>query len=370
MCARLSLRAVFVLFLPAAACGGGDAPGAAAGGPPAMAVEAITLQASPVERATEYVGTLKSRRSTTIQPQAEGFITRIHTTAGTRVNAGAVLMEIDAGRQRAAVASLESVRAARQADVALARQQAERAKALLDVGATSQAEYEQAQAAVKTAEAQLGALDAQIREQRVELAYHRVTAPAAGVVGDIPVRVGDRVTRSTVLTTIDAAEGLEVNVNVPVQQAANLRLGLPLRVVDDSGAPIADLAISFVAGSVDEGTQSVLVKAPIPNTGGRFRADQFVRVRVVWSSAPGLTVPLVSAVRINGQYFVYVAEAKDGTTVARQRPVQLGEVVGNDYVVISGLQPGERLIVSGVQKIGEGSPVKVGAAPSAPPAGS
>src|SRR5688572_5599479 len=224
MCARLSLRAVLVLLLPVAACGGSDAPGPAAGGPPAMAVEAITLQASPVERATEYVGTLKSRRSTTIQPQAEGFITRIHTTAGARVNAGAVLMEIDAGRQRAAVASLESVRAARQADVALARQQAERAKALLDVGATSQAEYEQAQASLKTAEAQLGALEAQIREQRVELAYHRVTAPAAGLVGDIPVRVGDRVTRSTVLTTIDAAEGLEVNVNVPVQQAANLRL--------------------------------------------------------------------------------------------------------------------------------------------------
>ena len=82
--------------------------------------------------------------------------------------------------------------------------------------------------------------------------------------------------------------------------------------------------------------------------------------------------PLVSAVRINGQYFVYVAEEKDGKTVARQRAVQLGEVVGNDYVVISGLQPGERLIVSGVQKIGEGSPVTLqpAAAPSTPPAGS
>lgn len=335
-----------------------------------MPVQAVTLQPSPVERATEFVGTLKSRRSTTIQPQVEGFVTRIHTRAGARVNAGAVLMEIDAGRQRAAVASLESVRAARQADVALARQQAERAKALLDVGATSQAEYEQAQAALKTAEAQLGALDAQIREQRVELGYHRVTAPSSGVVGDIPVREGDRVTRATVLTTIDAAEGLELNINVPVQQASSLRLGLPVRVVDDTGAPLADLAISFVAGSVDEGTQSVLVKAPIPNQ-GRFRADQFVRARIVWNADPGLTVPLVAAVRINGQYFVFVAESdpeKDGATVARQRAVQLGEVVGNDYVVISGLRPGERLIVSGVQKIGDGSPVSL--QPAQPPAGS
>ena len=356
---------VLVLLLPSlAACSGDSTGGAPAGGPPAMPVQAVTLQPSPVERATEYVGTLKSRRSTTIQPQAEGFITRIHTRAGARVNAGAVLMEIDAGRQRAAVASLESVRAARQADVALARQQAERAKALLDVGATSQAEYEQAQAALKTAEAQLGALDAQIREQRVELGYHRVTAPSAGVVGDIPVREGDRVTRATVLTTIDAAEGLELNINVPVQQASNLRLGLPVRVVDDNGAPLADLAISFVAGSVDEGTQSVLVKAPIPANQGRFRADQFVRARIVWNADPGLTVPLVAAVRINGQYFVFVVEDKDGMTVARQRAVQLGEVVGNDYVVLSGLQPGERLIVSGVQKIGDGAPVSI--QPAAP----
>ena len=340
-----------------------------------MAVEVITLQASPVERATEYVGTLKSRRSTTIQPQVEGFITRIHTTAGARVGTGAVLMEIDAGRQRAAVASLESVRAARQADVALARQQAERAKALLDVGATSQAEYEQAQTGLKTAEAQLGALEAQIREQRVELGYHRVTAPSAGLVGDIPVRVGDRVTRSTVLTTIDAAEGLELNVNVPVQQASSLTVGLPVRVIDQQGAPLADLAISFVAGSVDESTQSVLIKAPIPNAGGRFRSEQFVRARVIWAHDPGLTVPLVAAVRINGQYFVYVAEKdpqKDGATVARQRAVQLGEVVGNDYVVISGLSAGERLIVSGIQKIGDGSPVNVQPAqpaPSTPPSG-
>lgn len=323
-----------------------------------MAVEAITLQPSAVERTTEYVGTLKSRRSTTIQPQVEGFITRIHTRAGARVGTGAVLMEIDAGRQQAAVSSLESVRAARQADVALARQQAARAKALLDVGAISQAEYEQAEAHVKTTQAQLGAIEAQIREQRVELGYHRVTSPASGVVGDIPVRVGDRVTRQTVLTTVDAAEGLELNVNVPVQQATGLKLGLPIQVIDDDGQLTATLAIGFVAASVDEATQSVLVKAPVL-TAGRLRADQFVRSRIVWSADPGLTVPLVSAVRINGQHFVFVAEESGGKTVARQRAVELGAVVGNDYIVVAGLKPGERLIVSGVQKIGDGSPVSV-----------
>jgi RND family efflux transporter MFP subunit len=323
-----------------------------------MAVEAITLQPSSVERTTEYVGTLKSRRSTTIQPQVEGFITRIHTRAGARVGTGAVLMEIDAGRQQAAVSSLESVRAARQSDVALARQQAARAKSLLDVGAISQAEYEQADAHLKSTQAQLGAIEAQIREQRVELGYHRVTSPAAGVVGDIPVRVGDRVTRQTVLTTVDAAEGLELNVNVPVQQATGLKLGLPIRVIDDEGQVLATLAVGFIAASVDEATQSVLVKAPVI-TAGRLRADQFVRARIIWNADAGLTVPLVSAVRINGQHFVFIAEESGGKTVARQRAVELGPVVGNDYIVVAGLKPGEKLIVSGIQKIGDGSPVSV-----------
>src|SRR5690606_13462688 len=258
---RSALPILGLLVVSITACSGGDAgPAAMAGGPPPMPVETITLEPKPVERVSEFVGVLKSRRSTTIQPQVEGFITRIHVQSGARVNPGALLMEIDAGRQRAAVASLESMRAAREADGALARQQADRARSLLEVGATSQAEFEQAEARLKTAEAQLAAIDAQISEQRVELGYHRVTAPTSGLVGDIPVRVGDRVTRSTVLTTVDAAEGLELHINVPVQQAADLRLGLPVRIVNEAGEPLADVTVSFVAGAVDENTQSVLVK--------------------------------------------------------------------------------------------------------------
>ncbi len=108
-----------------------------------------------------------------------------------------------------------------------------------------------------------------------------MTAPAAGVVGDIPVRVGDRVTKSTVLTTVDDNEGLEVYVNVPVQQAPELRVGLPVRLVDDRGAVLGDQQITFVAPSVDRATQSVLAKAALDRADG-LRHDQFVRVRLVW----------------------------------------------------------------------------------------
>src|SRR5690606_25523340 len=166
----------------AAACGGGSPEGAGPGGPGGGAmmgvpVEAVTLAPRPVERSAEFVGIIRSRRSTTIQPQAEGFLVRILVTSGARVSAGTPLFEIDAPSERAALAALESTRAARQADAEFARQQAERAKALYDVGATSLQEFEQATTVQRTAEAQLRAAEEQIRQQEAQLAYFRVVAP-------------------------------------------------------------------------------------------------------------------------------------------------------------------------------------------------
>jgi RND family efflux transporter MFP subunit len=335
-----------------------------------MPVEAVTLALRPVEQTTEFVGTVKSRRSTTVQPQVEGFVTRILVRSGDRVRPGTGLMLIDAGMQQAAVANLESQRAARQADLVHAQQQATRMKTLLEAGAASEAELEQAQMSLATSQAQLKAAEAQIREQRVALAYHRVSAPVAGVIGDIPVRVGDSVTRSTALTTIDQNAGLEVYINVPVQEAPRLKVGLPVDLVDDSGQVIGRETLTFVSPSVDAATQAVLAKASLGQS-GVLRTDQFVRARIVWTEAPALTVPLVALNRINGQFFAYVAESGDGgALVARQRAVTPGAVVGNDYVVESGLKPGEKLIVSGVQKIRDGAPVAIGppAAPASPAA--
>ena len=368
-------RAVFVVLAAVgAACGGAPPEGAAGaaggrGAMPPMPVEIVELTLAPVEQTTEYIGVIKSRRSTTIQPQAEGIITRILASAGDRVTPGTPLFEIDATAQQAGLASLQSVRAARQSDAALAAQQAQRARTLLDVGAMSQQEFEQATAARKAADAQLGAVEEQIRQLQAELAYYRVNAPTAGMVGDIPIRVGDRVIKATELTRVHDNTGLEVYINVPLQEAAALKVGLPVRLVDDTGETIATERVTFVAPAVDDQTQSILIKAPVDARGGRFRTDQFVRAHVVFSTAPGLKVPLVSVLRISGQFFVFVAEAgPGGGLVARQRPVNLGRVIGNEYVVRSGLSAGDKLIASGIQKIGDGSPVA--AAPAAPgPAG-
>jgi RND family efflux transporter MFP subunit len=334
--------------------------------PPAP-VQAVTLQPRPIPRTSEYVATIQSMASTTIQPQVEGFVTRILVKSGDRVRAGQVLVQIDPDKQQASVASLEAARAAREADVAYARQQLERMQKLFESGAVSRQELEQAQTAQHTSEAQLGAIQQQIRESRVELQYYRVTAPTAGVVGDIPIRLGDRVTSSTVITTLDQGKGLEVYISVPLEQSADLKVGLPVQLLNPDGSVASTNPITFVAPRADGTTQSVLVKAQLREQPPSLRVLQYVKARIVWSEVPQLTVPVVATNRMAGQYFVFVVETGQQGSVARQKPITVGEIIGDDYIVRGGLKAGDRVIVSNVQKLGDGAPVAPTPAPAAAP---
>ena len=135
----------------------------------------------------------------------------------------------------------------------------------------------------------------------MELGYYRVVAPQAGTIGDIAVRVGDRVTGSTMITTIDDGQALEAYIQIPLDRSPQLRLGLPVQLMDSDGKVIATNPISFVASRVDDGTQTVLVKSLLRDVPPSVRVLQFVRSRIVWRSTQGLTVPLTSVVRISGQ---------------------------------------------------------------------
>ncbi len=100
------------------------------------------------------------------------------------------------------------------------------------------------------------------------------------------------------------------------------------------------------------------MKAPVHTSLDRFRNAQLVKARVVWSTAPAPTVPVLAVTRIGGQSFVYVATAADKGTIAKQRAVTLGDTVGNDYAVTGGLNPGDKVIVSGIQFLIDGTPVQ------------
>jgi RND family efflux transporter MFP subunit len=351
-----------IVSLAAAACS--DDQGQAqngTGGPPAFPpteVKTITLEARPLPQSSEYVSTIRSLRSITVQPQVEGIVRQIFVMAGDRVGLGQPLIQIDPDKQQATVTAAESQRLSREADLAFARQQLARMQKLFNAGAVSRAELEQAETAFKNAEAQLAAVQSEIRESQVELQYYRVTAPSAGVVGDIPIRQGDRVTPSTVITTIDQPEGLEAYINVPLERAMDLRRGLTVELLDTNGEVIASNPITFIAPRADDATQTVLVKATLRLMPPTVRVMQYVRARIIWTNEPALAIPVVAVTRVAGQHFVFVAEQGEQGFVARQKAVTLGDVLGEDYIVRAGLDPGARIIVSNVQKLGDGAPVK------------
>ncbi len=351
------LGAGLVSLLAVVACSSKAAPNPQAGGG-AMPVKVMEAKAVPVNDTSEYVATLKSRDSAVIMPQVEGQITQIFVHSGDRVSAGAALMEIDPLKQQATVKSLESARAAQRATLALAKQQYDRAEGLSGAGVVSKQDLDQAKATLDAAQAQMDSLDAQVKEQEVQLHYYKVTAPRAGIVGDIPVRVGDRVTTATQLTTVDQPGSLEAYVYVPIERSAQLKMGLPVQIVDSTGKVLSDSRITFISPQVDNATQTVLVKARIANGNDALRQSQFIRARVVWGTHQSPEVPMLAVTRLSGQYFAFVAEPQNGGSyVAKQRPITVGQTVGNDFEVRDGIKPGDKVIISGTQFLMDGMPV-------------
>jgi RND family efflux transporter MFP subunit len=340
------------------ACSGNAAQNAHANGPAGMPVKVEEAQATAVNDATEYVATLKSRDSAVIMPQVEGQVTKILVHSGEAVDAGTPLMEIDPLKQQATVKSQESSRAAQQANLNWTKQQYDRAQGLYAAGVVSKQDLDQAKSAMDAAQSQMESLDAQVSEQQVQLHYYRVVAPWGGIVGDVPVRVGDRVTTTTQLTTVDKPGSLEIYVYVPIEHSSQLKMNLPVQVLDGDGKVLADSRISFISPQVDNTTQTVLVKARIANSNDALRQSQFIRARVVWGTHRNPQVPILAVSRLAGQYFAFVAEPQNGGSyIARQKPLTIGQTVGNDYEVQAGIKPGDKVIVSGTQFLLDGVPV-------------
>ncbi len=329
-------------------------PAAAA---PAIPVQVQIAAAVKIPETTEYLSLLKSRHSAAINPQVEGLVTRIFVKSGERVAAGTPLLQIDPLRQEAVLNSQEASRAAQEANVRYAKISLERAQKLLDTGVISKQEFDNAQTAYDAALSQLKALEEQVRQQKVQLHYYSVTSPMDGIVGDIPVRMGDRVTVATMLTTVDEPGALEAYIYVPAERARNLKVGLPVRLLDSAGNSAGDTRITFVSPQVDTETQSVLAKAMVENSPGKLRIAQQVRAQITWGTHEGPVIPVLAVQRINGQFFAFVSVKEAKGTVARQKTLKLGETLGNDFAVLEGLKPGDHVIVSGTQFLQDGMAV-------------
>jgi RND family efflux transporter MFP subunit len=348
------LAALFVL-----GAGWGCAkPAAKPTGVMALPVKSQIIEEVNIPDASEYLSTLKSRRSAAINPQVEGWVTEILTHSGEHVQQGQALMDIDPRVQEAGLNSEIAARNAQAATLANAQVQYERAQKLYQDGIMSKQDYDTAKTTYDAALAQTKSLEAQVNQQQEQLHYYSVSAPTDGIVGDIPVHVGDRVTNTTLLTTVDQPGSLEAYIYVPVEHSHDLRIGEPVELLDDSGKVIARSTIFFVSPQVDDPTQTVLAKAVIANANHQFRTDEFVNARVTWRTTKGLEVPVLATQRINGQVFVFIAANDAKGSVARQQQIQVGDIIGNNYVVLSGLQAGDHIIVGGFQFLADGMPVK------------
>jgi RND family efflux transporter MFP subunit len=334
-------------------------------GDPPVAVKTTKIQPISISDASDYLATLKSRHSTALNPQVEGQVIRILVKSGDRVRAGAPLMEIDPLKQQATVSSQEAARGAQESNVRYAQLQWERAQKLFDAGVISKQEFDQARTNLETARETLRSLEHQVREQQVQLHYYSVVAPTDGIVGDIPVRVGDRVAVTTLLTTVDEPGSLELYISVPVERSKDLKTGQEVQLLDTAGNVVASSHLDFISPQVDAGTQSVLAKAAIRNSSDSLRTYQFTRARIIWGVHKGPVVPVLSVSRINGQFFVFVVEGSGKSIVAHQKIVKLGELMGNQYVVLDGLKDGDRVVVEGSQNLVDGASVSESSAEAA-----
>jgi RND family efflux transporter MFP subunit len=329
--------------------------------PPAQQAMPVKVQAvnlEPVPRTSEYVATIKSRRSASIQPQVDGTITKILVNSGDHVRPGQVLMTIDPLKQEAVVNQERSTEAQMKATYDYNKTEVERQRKLYEAEVTSKQAYDQAVQAFQNSKAAWEAATAARISAERQLAYYHLTAPFDGIVGDIPVHLGDYVSSQTLLTTVDENKDLEAYIYIPTEQAANIQMGLPVQIVTSTGEPIETTKIYFIAPQVDNALQGILVKAPVHASLDRFRNAQLVKARVVWSTAPAPTVPVLAVTRIGGQSFVYVAVASGQGHVAKQRAVTLGDTIGNSYAVTEGLSSGDQVIVSGIQFLNDGVPVQ------------
>lgn len=352
--------AIIVIAIALSVVNAGCGKEASAGRPDgqqALPVKVITAQAQLVPQSTDYLATLKSRNAAALQPQVEGDVTRIFVRSGQRVEAGAPILEIDPLKQQATVNNQEAAYKSKLALMEQNRIDLERKSKLYAAGIIAKADLDSAQAAYNSSKADAEALDAAIREQRVQLRYYTVRAPTAGIVGDIPVRVGDHVTNQTLLTTLDHAGELEAYIYLPAEKSSAVRMGMPVDILDDEGRPATRTHIFFISPRVDTDSQTLLVKTAVPNAGMKFRNAQQVHSRVVWSEEKRPMIPVTAVSRLSGKLFAFVAEGQGKQAVARQRAIQVGDLVGNDYVVLEGIKPGDRIIVSGVQMLADGMPV-------------
>ncbi|MDD3420110.1 MAG: efflux RND transporter periplasmic adaptor subunit [Candidatus Gastranaerophilales bacterium] len=364
-------------------------------------VNVETLKLDTVENTDFYQGSLISRYSVYLQSQVNGQVASINVKPGDKVSKGQTLIVIDPRKQEATLNSSKADASSMNAAINQAqsnlhtyevqreglvsnyqtsKKQYERYSYLYSKNTVSQqdlekytdlynkakadldangAQIQSQKAAIKVASSNYQKASYAIKEQSVQLSYYKIVAPYSGTIGDIPIKVGEYITPQSKLLNITQNNQLEINVGLPADKVFQIQKGLPVEILDYNDQIVAASEISFVAPNVDTDTQTILVKAVIQNPKEILKADQSVKLKVIYSKAQGILVPTGAVTHLGGQDFAFVVDKSGKQPIAKQKTVIIGEIQNGKYIVKKGLNSGDCVVTSGIQKIYDGAPVTI-----------
>ena len=320
--------------------------------PPPEAVTTIVAQREEWPTTISSIGTVAAVQGVTVSADLPGIVDRIAFDSGKPVKEGDVLVQLDTRQEQAQLAAAE-------AQLELSRLTFERMHGLVEQDAVSRAEYDTAAAAFKQAEAR-------IREIHATIARKTIRAPFGGVLGIRAVNLGQYLTGGDAVVPLQSLDPIYVNFGVPQQDASRMRLGRAVRITaSDLDSVEFGGRISALDSVVDEATRNVRVQATLANPAGRLRPGMFVQAQVVLgANQPVIALPgsAISYAPYGDSVFV-VADLKgeDGKSYqgVRQQVVKLGGARGDQIAVLSGVQPGEVVVTSGVFKLRNGAAVQI-----------
>ncbi len=377
--------------------------------PPVVPVQAETLESKTIKESTVFVGNLEAVQNVEVRAETQGRIQQIFVDSGAAVGAGQSLMvlepdqaapqlqgnlaavDVAVGTRENAVKSLDIAQAqldSAEAKLELDTVNVQRAQQLVEAGALGQIRLDEAltqqeasqnnviaaqesvaAAQVQQAEAGIRQAEAQADAARVGLEFKDIVTPISGVLDNLPVKLGDFVSPGQTIAKVTQLDALLLNIQVPSNRAPQLRSGLVVELLDPNTKELLSTgSLTFVSPTVDDQAQTILTKAQFRNPDGQLRDGQYVEARIIWETQPGVLVPTSAISRVGGQDFVYVL-AEESTeageaTIARLTSVDLGDIQGNDYQVISGVDVGDRIAVSNILRLSDGVPVEPSAADS------
>ncbi|MEO1429709.1 MAG: efflux RND transporter periplasmic adaptor subunit [Cyanobacteria bacterium J06633_8] len=374
-----------------------------------LSVKLAEVKVGKITESSEFIASLQSLNSQTLQANVQGQVSQIFVKKGNQVTAQAPLLQIRSSNQPAAInnnsssnsaaaptiqpklqnarAQLQELQAqqlSKSQNLQLIQQRYEKYSNLASQGAVSKQTKDESAKRLEAAKIDLNNLNAKIAAQKAAISkleqtlqqaqikntanslavpktpqQHRISAPFKSTVANILVKVGDSVKPSTRIVTVTQNQPLEVDIPVSLEKQSQLRKGMLVEIIDSKGKNIGTAKVFFIAPEVNSNTRTILVKALFDNTQRKMRSGQFAKARINWNQDTGLLIPTTAVFRIAGEAFVYVAQRLNSTApnsqlVARQKQVKLGKTVGNQYQVIEGLQPGEKVIVSSLLNINNG----------------